>query len=54
MFSSSDEPSDLKECMRLGADAYHVKPFDIDEFSECVTEILAKWLPSQVAEEAEC
>lgn len=44
MFSSSDEPSDLKRCKELGANAYYVKPFKFEEYLECTRAIVRQWL----------
>jgi two-component system response regulator len=44
IFSSSNEAKDRKECYRLGANSYIVKPLDADQFSTVVGEISSYWL----------
>ncbi len=50
IFSSSEEPSDLKRCKDLGADAYYVKPVKFDEYLECTRRIVRQWLGPEDAE----
>jgi len=44
IFSSSEEPSDLKRCTDLGVDAYYVKPVKFNEFLDCTRAIVHQWL----------
>lgn len=43
MFTSSQEPRDIKECYALGANSYIVKPVDFDEFSKVVCAMGQYW-----------
>jgi CheY-like chemotaxis protein len=43
MFTSSQEPRDIKECFDLGANSYVVKPVDYDEFSIVVKSMGQYW-----------
>jgi two-component system response regulator len=43
MFTSSQEPRDIKECFDLGANSYVVKPVDYDDFSEVVKSMGQYW-----------
>ncbi|MBK7147929.1 MAG: response regulator [Bacteroidetes bacterium] len=43
MFTSSQEPRDIKECYALGANSYIVKPVDFDEFSKVVSNMGHYW-----------
>jgi two-component system response regulator len=43
MFTSSQEPRDIKECYALGANSYIVKPVDFDEFSKVVSDMGHYW-----------
>lgn len=44
MLTSSDEPSDLRESYRLGANAYVCKPVDFDEFVAVMRDLQQFWL----------
>jgi CheY-like chemotaxis protein len=43
MFTSSQEPRDIKECFDLGANSYVVKPVDYDDFSKVVKSMGQYW-----------
>jgi CheY-like chemotaxis protein len=43
MFTSSQEPRDIKECFDLGASSYLVKPVDYDDFSKVVKSMGQYW-----------
>jgi len=43
MFTSSQEPSDVAECHRLGVNAYVVKPVDFSQFAAAVKQIAGFW-----------
>jgi CheY-like chemotaxis protein len=43
MFTSSQEPRDIKECFDLGANSYLVKPVDYDDFSKVVKSMGQYW-----------
>jgi CheY-like chemotaxis protein len=43
MFTSSQEPRDVKECFDLGANSYLVKPVDYDDFSKVVKSMGQYW-----------
>ncbi|MBC8042189.1 MAG: response regulator [Rhizobacter sp.] len=42
--TSSEEPNDVSECYRLGANSYIVKPLNSKEFSEKVHSVAMYWL----------
>lgn len=44
MFSTSDNPADVKECYSNGANAYVVKPAGIDQLASSLTSIYNFWL----------
>jgi CheY-like chemotaxis protein len=44
MLTSSDEPSDVKECYKAGANSYVRKPEDADRFTENICELVKYWL----------
>ena len=44
VLSSSDEPKDLDECRRLGADSYVRKPIGFPEFCEIVRSNWPAWI----------
>ncbi|MGV3618999.1 MAG: response regulator [Fimbriimonas sp.] len=44
MMTSSDEPTDIEVCRRLGADAYMRKPVDFEEYLELVADVAQFWL----------
>jgi CheY-like chemotaxis protein len=43
MLTSSREAQDLRECYRLGANGYVVKPVDARQFTQAITNIGAYW-----------
>ena len=43
MLTSSREAQDLRECYRLGANGYVVKPVDAKHFTQAITNIGAFW-----------
>jgi len=43
MLTSSREAQDLRECYRLGANGYVVKPVDANHFTQAITNIGAYW-----------
>jgi len=43
MLTSSREAQDLRECYRLGANGYVVKPVDAKHFGQAITRIGAYW-----------
>ena len=43
MLTSSREAQDLRECYRLGANGYVVKPVDAKHFTQVITNIGAYW-----------
>ena len=43
MLTSSREAQDLRECYRLGANGYVVKPVDAKHFAQAITNIGAYW-----------
>jgi len=43
MLTSSREAQDLRECYRLGANGYVVKPVDANHFTRVITNIGAYW-----------
>ena len=43
MLTSSREAQDLRECYRLGANGYVVKPMDAKHFTQAITNIGAYW-----------
>lgn len=43
MLTSSREAQDLRECYRLGANGYVVKPVDANQFTQAITNIGAYW-----------
>jgi len=44
MLTSSKESPDVKECYRLGANSYIVKPVDFDKFTQAVVDLGYYWL----------
>ncbi len=42
--TSSQEEPDLKECYRLGANSYVVKPVEFDTFSKAISDLGFYWL----------
>ena len=44
VLTSSNEPRDLAECYRLGANSYVVKPVDFGQFTEVVRQVGSYWL----------
>ncbi len=44
VFTSSQEDPDIKECYRLGANSYIVKPLDFEQFANTVKEAGLYWL----------
>lgn len=44
MLTSSREAQDLRECYRLGANGYVVKPVDAKHFGQAITRIGAYWV----------
>src|SRR6185436_2806631 len=44
MLTSSREAQDLRECYRLGANGYVVKPVDAKQFGQAITRIGAYWV----------
>ena len=54
MLTSSHSPSDIKACYERQASCYVVKPFDVQEFSDTVQQVVRFWsnvgrLPSEAA-----
>lgn len=54
MLTSSQSPSDIKACYERHASCYVVKPFDVQEFSDTVQQVVKFWsslgrLPSAAA-----
>ena len=54
MLTSSQSPSDIKACYERHASCYVVKPFDVQEFSDTVRQVVRFWsnlgrLPSEAA-----
>jgi CheY-like chemotaxis protein len=47
IFCGSGSPADEKLALDLGANAYHLKPQDFDEFVQTVGRIGRKWLPAE-------
>ena len=43
MLTSSRQASDLRECYRLGANAYAVKPVDFNEFFQTIKLVGSLW-----------
>jgi len=44
VFSSSDEPTDVRRCMTLGATAFATKPVSFSEYIDCLAAIARHWL----------
>jgi two-component system response regulator len=44
MMTSSDEPSDIAACRRLGADGYVRKPVDFEEYLDVVSSVAQYWI----------
>jgi two-component system response regulator len=44
MLTSSKEDSDIKECYKLGANSYVVKPMEFEEFNKTVYELGIYWV----------
>ena len=44
VLTSSREMRDIRECYRLGANSYMVKPVNFDDFMTCVSRIGQYWL----------
>ncbi|RYG21117.1 response regulator [bacterium] len=47
LFSSSDDRQEMQRCLRLGANAYEVKPIDFGEYVDRVRAIVQRWLGSR-------
>jgi len=43
ILTSSREPKDLRECYKLGANGYVVKPVDGDQFTQAIKNLGAFW-----------
>ncbi len=43
MFTSSQSPTDIRDCYERQASLYVVKPFDIHEYSQAVHEMIKLW-----------
>ena len=46
VFSGSEDPNHQKKAYDLGANAYHIKPHNLEEFTETVKRIGELWLRS--------
>lgn len=44
MFSTSDNPADVKTCYSYGANAYVVKPIGIEDLSQSLRSLFSFWL----------
>jgi len=44
MLTSSREPQDLRECYRLGANGYVVKPLEAQHFTQAIRNLGAYWV----------
>lgn len=44
VWSSSDQPGDVRFCLEHGARAYHVKPFGLHELDRDLSLVLSYWL----------
>jgi len=44
IFTSSNQPKDVRDCYRLGANSYIVKPVDYERFTQAVQYIVSYWL----------
>lgn len=44
VMSSSGEPRDVAESYQLGANSYVVKPVDVDDFEQAITDVACYWL----------
>jgi two-component system response regulator len=44
VFTSSDEPSDLKRCQELGVTDYVTKPIDFEDYVVTIKRIAVDWL----------
>lgn len=44
MLTSSRETQDVRDCYRLGANGYVVKPVDAKQFSKAIKDLAAYWL----------
>jgi len=54
VLTSSQSPSDIRACYDRHASCYVVKPFDVDQFTDTVRQVVAFWsgigqLPSEAA-----
>src|SRR5882672_742801 len=49
IFSGSANPDDEKKAPELGANAYHIKPQNLDEFIQVIGRIAKFWLPSSAS-----
>lgn len=43
VFTSSQEDPDIKECYRLGANSYIVKPLDFEQFAKTIKDAALYW-----------
>lgn len=44
IFTSSEDPNVINQCYQAGANSYIVKPFDFDEFTECIQCLYRFWV----------
>jgi len=44
MFSTSDNPADVKKCYQYGANAYVVKPMGMEQLSSSLSSIYNFWI----------
>jgi len=49
ILTTSGQPTDVRECYEAGANAYHRKPHDFQEYQNTMREIVRYWLSSVVA-----
>lgn len=47
VFSSSKQKEDVRDCYKLGANAYVAKPFDLQEFEMTIASIAGFWFRVQ-------
>lgn len=50
MFSTSDNPADVKQCYSNGANAYVVKPMGMEQLSSSLTSIYNFWINHNYAQ----